>query len=67
MTVLIFHMTTQLKYHVTFWAGLHYPDSAPYQVLGAMDLVNVETERFDLRREHVIDVSRDIVGEVLSS
>ena len=32
-----------------------------------MDLVNVETERFDLRREHVIDVSRDIVGEVLSS
>ena len=67
MTVLIFHMTTQLKCRVTFGEGLHYPDSAPCQVLGAMDLVNLETERFDLRREHVIDVSRDFVGEVLSS
>ena len=54
MTVLIFHMTTQLKCHVTFWAGFHYPDSASYQVLGTMDLVNVETESFDLRREHVM-------------
>ena len=31
-----------------------YPDSASYQVLGAMDPANVETERFDLRREHVM-------------
>ena len=56
MTVLIFQVTTLLKCHVTFWVGHHHPDSAPYQVLGAMDLVNVETKRFDLTRDHVIDV-----------
>ena len=45
MTVLIFHMTTQLKCLVTFWVGPPHPDSVPYQVL-AMDLVNVEIKRF---------------------
>ena len=67
MTVLIFHVTTQLNYHVTFWVGSHHPDSAPYQVLRAVDLVNVEIKRFDLTRNHVIDASRDFVGEALSS
>ena len=37
---------TQLKCHVTFWVGPPHPDSAPYQVLGAMDLLNVEIKRF---------------------
>ena len=46
MTFLIFHVTTQLKCHVTFWVGLPHPDSAPYQVLGARGLVNVEIKRF---------------------
>ena len=32
---------TQLKCHVTFWVGPPHPDSASYQVVGAMDLVNV--------------------------
>ena len=59
MTVLIFHVTTQLKCHVTFWVGPHH--------LGTMNLVNVQTKRFDLTRDHVIDVSRDFVGHVLSS
>ena len=36
-------------------------------VFGAMDLVNVEIKRFGLTRDHVIDVSRDFVDEVLSS
>ena len=46
MTFFIFHVTTQLKYHVTFWVGPPHPDSAPYQVLGARGLVNVEIKRF---------------------
>ena len=50
MTFLIFHVTTQLKCHVTFWVGLPHPDSAPYQVLGARGLVNVEIKRFRLDR-----------------
>ena len=32
---------TQLKCHVTFWVGPPHPDSARFQVLEAMDLVNV--------------------------
>ena len=48
MTVLIFHVTTQLKCHVTFWVEPPYPDSAPYQVLGTVGLVNVEIKLFDL-------------------
>ena len=36
-------------------------------VLGTMGLANVEIKGFDLTRDHVIDVSRDFVGEVLSS
>ena len=67
MTVLIFHVITQLKCHVTFWVGPPHPDSEPYQVLGAVGLVDVEIKRFDLTRDHVINVSRDFVGEVLSS
>ena len=31
MMVLIFHVTTQLKCHVTFWVGTAHPDSAPYR------------------------------------
>ena len=46
MTFLIFHVTTQLKCHVIFWVCPPYPDSAPYQVLGARVLVNVEIKRF---------------------
>ena len=46
MTFFIFHVTTQLKYHVTFWVGPPHPDSAPYQVFGARGLVNVEIKRF---------------------
>ena len=46
MTFLIFHVTTQLKCHVIFWVGPPHPDSAPYQVLGAKVLVNVEIKRF---------------------
>ena len=67
MTVVIFHVTTQLKCHVTFWVGPYHPDLAPYQVLGTVDLVNVEIKRFDLTRDHVIDVSRDFAFEVLPS
>ena len=48
MTFLIFHVTTQLKCHVTFWVGLPHPDSVPNQVLGARGLVNVEIKRFRL-------------------
>ena len=33
-------------------------------VLGAIDLVNVEIKRFDLTRDHVIEVSRDCMGGV---
>ena len=47
--------------------GISHPDSAPYQVLGAMGLVKVEIKRFKFTLEHVIDVSCDFVGEVLSS
>ena len=66
MKVLIFHVTTQLKCHVTFWVEPPYPDSAPYQVLGTVGLANVEIKRFDLSRDHVIDVLRDFLGEVFS-
>ena len=34
MTVLSFHVTTQLKCQVTFRVGLPHPDSAQYQVRG---------------------------------
>ena len=67
MTVLIFHATTQLKNCVTFWVRSPHPDSEPYQILGAMDLLNVEKKRFDLTRDHGIDVFRDFAGEVLPS
>ena len=46
MTFLIFHVTSQLKCHVTFWVEHPHPDSAPYQVLGFMNLVNVDIKRF---------------------
>ena len=64
MTVLIFHVSRQFKYHVTFWVGSFHSNSATYQVLRAMDLVNVEIKYFYLTREHVINdfVSRDFVG-----
>ena len=38
--------------------------SAPYQVLGTMGLMNAETKRFDLSRDHVNDVSRGFAGGV---
>ena len=34
---------------------------------GSVDLVNVDTKRFDLTDDHVIDVSGDVLGKVLSS
>ena len=46
MTFFIFHLITQLKCHVTFWVGPLHPELAPYHVLRAMGLVNVETKRF---------------------
>ena len=46
MTFFIFHVTTQLKCHVTFCVRSPHLDSAPYQVLGARGLVNVEIKRF---------------------
>ena len=46
LTFLIFHVNTQLKDHMTFWVGLLHPDSAPYQVLGALGLVIVEIKGF---------------------
>ena len=67
MTDLIFHVTIKLKCHVTFWVRLPRPDSAPYQILEAMGLVNVEIKCFDLTRNHVINVSWRFVSEVLSS
>ena len=44
-----------------FLGGAPYPDSALYQVLGAMNLVNVDIKLF-FSRDHVIDASRDFVG-----
>ena len=41
-----FHITTQLKCHVTFWVEHPHPDSASYHVLRAMGLVNGEIKRF---------------------
>ena len=67
MTVLIFYVTTELKGHVTFWVGPPHPDSALNQVLGTMGLVDVEIKRFELTLDHMINVSHDFVGEVLSS
>ena len=61
------HVTTQLKCHVTFWVSSPHPDSAPFQVLGARGLANVNTKHFCLTRDHVIDVSLYLVGEVPSS
>ena len=56
-----------LKCHVNFWVGPPHPDSATYQVLGVMNLVNVDIKRFDLPCNHVIDASRDFVGGIPSS
>ena len=46
MTFFIFHLTTQLKCYMSFWVGPPHPDSAPYHVLGARGLVNVEIKCF---------------------
>ena len=35
-----------MKCHVTFWMSPPHPDSAPYQVLGLMNLVDVDTKCF---------------------
>ena len=45
MTFFIIHVTTQFKCHMTFWVAPPHPESTPYQVLEAMDLVNVEIKR----------------------
>ena len=42
ITFLNCHVTTGLKCHVTFWVTPPHPESGPYQILGAMGLVNVE-------------------------
>ena len=55
-----------MKCHVTFWVPPTHPDSAPYQVLGLMKLVNVDNV-FDVSRDHMIDASRDFVDGVPSS
>ena len=60
MTVLIFHVTMELKRHVTFWVAPPYPVSASYKALGPMGFVNVAIKLFDLTRDHVIHVSRDL-------
>ena len=44
--VFVCHVTTQLKYHVTFWVGPPHPEPAPYQVLGATGLVNKVIQYF---------------------
>ena len=67
MTVLIFYVTTELKGHVTFWVEPPHADSALNQVLGTMGLVDVEIKRSELTLDHMINVSHDFVGEVLSS
>ena len=41
-----FQVTAQLKCRVTFWEDTPHPDSASYQILGIMDLVNVDIKRF---------------------
>ena len=46
MTLFIFHLTTQLKCHVTFWVEPLHPESAPYQVLQAMGIAKMETKLF---------------------
>ena len=46
MMFLIFHVTSQLKCHVAFWVEPPHLDSAPYQVLGLMNFVNVDIKRF---------------------
>ena len=65
--VFYFSRDLPLKCHVNFWVGSTHPDSATYQVLGIMNLVNVDIKRFDLSRDHVIDASRDFVGGIPSS
>ena len=60
MTILIFHVT------MTFWVGPSHHDSATYQVLGTVGLVNVEMKCFDLTRDHLIDVI-DVTLPVRSS
>ena len=37
-----YHVTTELKWHVTLWVRPPHPESAPYQVLEVKGLVNVE-------------------------
>ena len=43
---LFFHLTIQLKCHVTFWVWSPHRQLVPYQGLGAIGLVNVEIKRF---------------------
>ena len=42
MIFLKYHVTTELKWHVTLWVWPPHPDSAPYQ--GVMGLANVEID-----------------------
>ena len=49
---------------LTFWVGLSHPESGPCQVLGTMSLVNVETQRFSLSRDHIHNMSRDFADGV---
>ena len=37
-----YHVFTELKLHETLWVRPPHLESAPYQVLGVKDLVNVE-------------------------
>ena len=60
-------MRLEMKYHVTLWEQLPHSESAPYKVLGAMDLVMWRNNVFDLPRDHDIKLSRDFVDGVPSS
>ena len=59
---LIFHVTTQLKCHLNLCMDFPHPKSTPYSALRKWRY-NI----FDLSRDHVVNVSRDFVGEIPSS
>ena len=62
MTFLNCYVTTGSKCHVTFWVGLLSLSSTlpSFRGHGPCDL-------FDLSRDHMIDVSNDLVGRIPSS
>ena len=62
------HVTTELKFHVTFWVGQLHPDSTSILLsLGAIGFVNVDFHVFNLSHDHVVHVSFDFLGGIPSS